>query len=69
MCYFNTHGSVKAQESTLALYRPDGQCFETYRDLLERAEQERLRAERLAAQLCVLGIEPKAASCSNRRYI
>jgi hypothetical protein len=33
------------ENGDLALYRPDGQRFETYRELLERAEEERMRAE------------------------
>ncbi|HEX9371330.1 MAG TPA: Uma2 family endonuclease [Roseiflexaceae bacterium] len=53
----------------LQIYRPDGRPFETYVDL-ERsrriaeqdAEQERQRAERLAAQLRALGIAPEEES-------
>ena len=37
------------EDDALVLYRPDGQSFETYLELLERAEQEHTRAERLAA--------------------
>jgi Uma2 family endonuclease len=60
-------------DDELVLYRPDGRKFETYQELLERAEQEQLRAEqehtraeqeyaraeRLAAQLRALGVEPQ----------
>ncbi len=46
------------QDSELVIYRPDGQRFETYTELLERTEQEHARAERLAAQLRALGVEP-----------
>jgi len=53
----------------LQIYRPDGRPFETYVEL-ERsrriaeqdAEQERQRAERLAAQLRALGIAPEEES-------
>lgn len=38
------------EDGTLVLYRPDGQRFETYRELLDRAEQERLRAEQERAR-------------------
>jgi Uma2 family endonuclease len=34
-----------SQDGKLQLYRPDGQPFETYEQIAERAEQERLRAE------------------------
>jgi Uma2 family endonuclease len=33
------------EDNDLVLYRPDGQRFETYRELLDRAEEERVRAE------------------------
>ena len=52
----------------LQLYRPDGERFTTYVELMEqreqerqRAEQERQRAERMAAQLRALGIDPEGA--------
>jgi Uma2 family endonuclease len=52
----------------LQLYRPDGERFATYVELMEqreqehqRAEQEHQRAERLAAQLRALGITPEEA--------
>jgi Uma2 family endonuclease len=52
-------------DSGLEIYRPDGQRFLTYTELgqqleqeLERAEQERQRADRLAAQLQAAGLEP-----------
>jgi Uma2 family endonuclease len=54
------------EDGDLMLFRPDGTRFETYLELLERAEQEhqraeqeRQRAERLAARLRELGIEPE----------
>jgi Uma2 family endonuclease len=50
---------------TLRLIRPDGQPFLTYLELYQsreserqRAESERLRAERLAERLRALGIDP-----------
>lgn len=50
----------------LQLYRPDGRPFESYvelersRDIAQQvAEQERQRADRLAAQLRALGISPE----------
>jgi hypothetical protein len=63
------------EHGTLQLYRPDGERFATYVELIEqreqerqrveqerqRAEQERQRAERLAAQLRALGIVPDEA--------
>lgn len=49
----------------LRIYRPDGSPFLTYAELFEqrdqaqqRAEQERQRADRLAAKLKSLGVEP-----------
>ncbi len=51
----------------LQVYRPDGERFATYVELMaqrenerQRAEQEYQRAERLAAQLRALGVEPEA---------
>ena len=38
------------EDGELILYRPDGRRFETYLELLERAEAERLRAEQEAAR-------------------
>jgi Uma2 family endonuclease len=46
---------------TLQLYQPDGERFATYVELIEQREQEHQRAERLAAQLRALGIEPEHA--------
>ena len=43
----------------LQLYRPDGERFATYVELMEQREQERQRAERLAARLRGLGIDPE----------
>jgi len=48
------------ERGTLQLYRPDGERFTTYVDLSEQRDQERQRAERLAARLRALGIEPEA---------
>ncbi len=52
------------ERGVLQLYRPDGERFATYVELMEqreherqRAEQEHQRAERLAARLRALGIE------------
>jgi Uma2 family endonuclease len=52
------------ERGVLQLYRPDGERFATYVELMQqceqehqRAEQERQRAERLAARLRALGIE------------
>jgi Uma2 family endonuclease len=54
-----------APDGELRLYRPDGERFASYVELMaqrdrerQRAEQERQRAERLAAQLRALGVEP-----------
>jgi Uma2 family endonuclease len=58
---------------TLQLYRPDGERFATYMELMEqreqerqraeqerqRAEQEHQRAERMATRLRALGIDPE----------
>ncbi|NJO05298.1 MAG: hypothetical protein HC876_07115 [Chloroflexaceae bacterium] len=51
----------------LTLYAPNGERFATYLEVLEQRDQERrekelalARAERLAAQLQALGIEPVA---------
>jgi Uma2 family endonuclease len=45
-------------EETLKIYRPDGVAFDSYVELGTRMEQERQRAERLAAQLRALGVDP-----------
>ncbi len=42
----------------LELFRPDGQRFLSYLELAQRAEQEAQRAERLAAKLRELNIDP-----------
>ena len=61
------------ERGVLQLYRPDGERFATYVELMEqreqehqraeqehqRAEQEHQRAERLAARLRALGIDPE----------
>jgi hypothetical protein len=41
------------------LYGPDGTGFATYLELVEQWEQEHQRADRLAAQLRALGVEPE----------
>ena len=43
----------------LRIFRPDGQPFVTFVELAQRSEAERQRAERLAAQLRALGIDPE----------
>jgi len=52
---------------TLVLYQPDGERFLTFVELIaqreqarQNAEQERQRAERLAARLRELGVDPEA---------
>ncbi|MDB9312975.1 Uma2 family endonuclease [Spirulina sp. CS-785/01] len=45
---------------TLEIYRPDGEKFLTSLELEQQAQQEHQRAERLAAQLRALGIEPES---------
>lgn len=44
---------------SLALYRPDGEKFLTTLELEAQMEAQRQRAERLAAQLRALGVEPE----------
>ncbi|TVQ61878.1 MAG: hypothetical protein EA366_02865 [Spirulina sp. DLM2.Bin59] len=46
-------------EDTLTLYRPDGEKFLTTLELEAQMEAQRQRAERLAAQLRALGVEPE----------
>lgn len=53
------------RDKELILYRPDGRRFETYNELIERAEAERQRAEaeraradKLAEKLRALGLDP-----------
>ncbi|GCA96299.1 hypothetical protein, partial [Microcystis aeruginosa] len=43
----------------LLLYYPDGQPFTSYNEERQRAETERQRAERLAAKLRELNINPE----------
>ncbi|AFZ49087.1 Uma2 family endonuclease [Dactylococcopsis salina] len=45
---------------TLEIYRPDGEKFLTSLELEQQAQQEHQRAERLAAQLRALDIEPES---------
>lgn len=47
-------------DGQLRLYGPDGKRLLTYVELLEQREKEQQRAERLAAQLRALGVEPDA---------
>jgi Putative restriction endonuclease len=54
------------ERGALQLYRPDGERFATYVELMEQREQERQRAERLAAQSGALGIEPEEAQGGQR---
>ena len=42
----------------LQVFGPDGEPFATYVEVVEQRERERQRAERLAAQLRGLGVEP-----------
>ena len=44
--------------NNLRIIGPDGQRFLTHQELMEQVEAERQRAERLAARLRELGIEP-----------
>ena len=48
------------QAGDLILTRPDGMRFETFVEVVQRAEAERERAERLAEKLRALGIDPAA---------
>jgi hypothetical protein len=48
------------KSETLEIYRPDGKKFLSSVELYQRAEREYQRAERLAAQLRNLGVEPEA---------
>ena len=47
-------------DSDLRILGPDGRPFETYVDVVRRAEEERHRAERLAEKLRALGADPEA---------
>ena len=48
------------EDGELVLFHPDGKRFETFTEISERAERERERAERLAAKLRALGIDPES---------
>ncbi len=48
------------QAGDLILTRPDGMRFESFVEVVQRAEAERERAERLAEKLRALGIDPTA---------
>lgn len=43
----------------LVLFRPDGSRFESYSEVRAQLNQERQRAERLAARLRALGVDPE----------
>ncbi len=45
-------------EAGLEIYRPDGKKFISYAELEEQGELDRQRAERLAAKLRELNIDP-----------
>jgi Uma2 family endonuclease len=45
-------------QGELLIYRPDGQQFLTLVEMEQRAEQERQRAEQLAAYLRSIGVDP-----------
>jgi len=49
------------EESELLLYGPDGRPFLTYAELAAQRQQGHQRAERLAARLRALGVDPDAA--------
>jgi Uma2 family endonuclease len=60
-------------DGELQLYRPDGRRFQTYVELMERtvqacreADEASRRAERLAAQLRALGVNPDEPGAGNR---
>ena len=46
-------------DGVLCILRPDGRPFATYLELTKQRDQEHHRAERLAAQLKALGVEPE----------
>ncbi len=46
------------EDAELVLARPDGRRFETFVELVQRADAERERAERLAERLRALGVDP-----------
>jgi Uma2 family endonuclease len=48
----------KMEAGELVIYRPDGARFLTFVELEQAREQERARAERLAARLRELGVDP-----------
>jgi Uma2 family endonuclease len=47
-----------AENGELRLYRPDGERFASYVELMAQRDQERERAARLAARLRALGVDP-----------
>jgi hypothetical protein len=48
------------EDATLVVYQPDGERFATYVELMQQRDQERQRADRLAARLRELGIDLEA---------
>ena len=48
------------QDGELKIFGPDGRPFATYVELVQQMEHERQRADRLAAQLRALGVEPES---------
>ncbi|UIE39149.1 Uma2 family endonuclease [Leptodesmis sichuanensis] len=46
-------------DGQLEIYRPDGERFATYLELVQQVEQERQRANKLAAKLKELGVNPE----------
>ena len=50
----------RTMPKVLRIVRPDGRPFEHYTEAARRADEAALRAERLAAQLRALGIDPEA---------
>jgi hypothetical protein len=45
-------------EQELKLYHPNGEIFSSYTEVKQQAELERQRAEKLAAKLRELGLNP-----------
>ncbi|MGC8641927.1 MAG: Uma2 family endonuclease, partial [Isosphaeraceae bacterium] len=50
--------TIQVFKHPLRIIGPDGQPFPSHQELMDHAEAERQRAERLAARLRELGIEP-----------
>ncbi|MEM9770649.1 MAG: Uma2 family endonuclease [Cyanobacteria bacterium P01_D01_bin.73] len=45
---------------TLTVYHPDGRAFTSYQEECDRADQEQTRADKLAAKLRELGVDPES---------